>query len=96
MRPTTELAYWSRDFETAEAEKALTMNRARKLQPGWPRAASVDAGPRRGQGSRAEQALVQAEKKEAVEVEGETTMDLYMTVTWTDVIEASGSTPDPP
>jgi len=30
-----------------------------------------------GQGSRAEQALVQADKK-AVEVKGETAMDLYM------------------
>jgi hypothetical protein len=73
MRPTIEQAYWSRDFDTVEAQKAYTKQGRGIATRVTKSGAGVDA-------DRAKRALVQADRKEAVEFEGETAMDLYMTL----------------
>ena len=73
MRPTIERAYWSRDFDTAEAQKACTKQGRGIATRVTKSSAGVDA-------DRAKRALVQADRKEAVEVEGETATDLYLTL----------------
>jgi len=76
MRPTIERAYWSRDFETAEAQKACT-KQGRGIATRATKGGVRGCRPRQGRGSRAEWELVVTEE---VEVEGKTAMDLYMTL----------------
>jgi hypothetical protein len=79
MRPMIERAYWSRDFKTAEAQKACTKQGRRiatRVSKGGVRGCRL----RQGRGSRAERELVELIVMEEVEVEGKTAMDLYTTL----------------
>jgi hypothetical protein len=75
MRPTIERAYWSGDFENAEAQKACT-RQGRGIATRATKGGVRGCRPRQGRGSRAERELVVME----VEVEGKTAMDLYTTL----------------
>jgi hypothetical protein len=76
MRHTIERAYWSRDFETAEVQKART-KQGRGIATRATKGSVCGSRPRQGRGSRAEWELVVTEE---VEVEGKTAMDLYTTL----------------
>jgi hypothetical protein len=74
-----ERAYWSGDFETAEAQKACTKQGhgiATRVTKGGVRGCR----PRQGRESRAERELVELVVMEELEVEGKTAMDLYTTL----------------
>jgi hypothetical protein len=69
----------SRHFDTAETKRALP-KQGQNIATRVTKSGACEYRPRQGQGSRAERELVVIEKKEEVEVEGETAMDLYMTL----------------
>jgi hypothetical protein len=75
MRTTIEQAYWSRDFETAEACTEQGREIATRVTKSG---AGVDAD--RGKVEDREQSGRWYRQTEAVEVEGEIALDLYMTL----------------